>query len=294
MTILNGTLRGWRSRLLTGIAAIAGVAAVAAGGHHSALAAGKGLIVVFMPPGTDNYLAQWQKGARAKAAELGYDIKIIESSRDQAEQDSQVQQEIASGEKVDGYIWWPYVNAAGTGSLRALSKTGVPVVFTNQYPIPGTDKFWTAYAGVNDFLNAETAAKALLKACAESHDGQVRQGPDLHLPGRLFGRFGPRQGLHEGGCRQADRHSAGSCRLHGAGRLQDGLAVHSRAEGRDHLGLYGERQRRRRRDPGAQGERAAPGQRRSGRRRHLPRRHQQPAVRRVIGSGIQAAFLEGW
>jgi len=133
-----------------------------------AFAAGKGLLVVFMPPGTDNYLAQWQKGARAKAQELGYDIKIIETTRDQAEQDSQVQQELASGEKVDGYIWWPYVNAAGTGSLRALSQSGVPVVFTNQYPIPGTEKFWTAYAGVNDFLNAETAAKALLKACADT------------------------------------------------------------------------------------------------------------------------------
>ena len=46
-----------------------------------------------MPPGTDNYLAQWQKGARAKAKDLGYDIKIIETTRDQAEQDSQVQQE---------------------------------------------------------------------------------------------------------------------------------------------------------------------------------------------------------
>jgi ribose transport system substrate-binding protein len=46
------------------------------------LAAGKPPIIVFMPPGTDNYLAQWQVGARTKAKELGYDIRIIESSRD--------------------------------------------------------------------------------------------------------------------------------------------------------------------------------------------------------------------
>ncbi len=144
--------------------------------------ASNGLFVVFMPPGTDNYLAQWQKGARAKAKDLGYDIKIIESSRDQAEQDSQVQQEIASGEKVDGYIWWPYVNAAGTGSLRTLSKTGVPVVFTNQYPIAGTEKFWTAYAGVNDFLNAETAAKALVKACGESKTVKCDKGLIITFP----------------------------------------------------------------------------------------------------------------
>ncbi len=179
MAFLKSKLLGWRSRLLAGVAAFA---AVAAGSNHPALAAGKGLLVVFMPPGTDNYLAQWQKGARAKATELGYDIKIIESSRDQAEQDSQVQQEIASGEKVDGYIWWPYVNAAGTGSLRALSRTGIPVVFTNQYPIAGTEKFWTAYAGVNDFLNAETAAKALLKACAESKTDKCDKGLIFTFP----------------------------------------------------------------------------------------------------------------
>jgi ABC-type sugar transport system substrate-binding protein len=168
-----------KTRLL-GWAAVLGLLAPLAMGH--AQAQGKGLMVVFMPPGTDNYLAQWQKGARAKAKDLGYEIKIIESSRDQAEQDSQVQQEIASGEKVDGYIWWPYVNAAGTGSLRALSKTGVPVVFTNQYPIPGTEKFWTAYAGVNDFLNAETAAKALLKACAASTTVKCGKGLIITFP----------------------------------------------------------------------------------------------------------------
>jgi hypothetical protein len=40
-----------------------------------------------------------------------------------------------------------------------LSKTGKPVIFTNQYPIEGTDAFWTAYAGVDDFLNGHVAAQ---------------------------------------------------------------------------------------------------------------------------------------
>ncbi len=148
----------------------------------SALAQGKGKIVVFMPPGTDNYLAQWQAGARKKAKDLGYDIKIIESSRDQAEQDSQVQQQLASGEEVAGFIWWPYVNAAGTGSLRALSQTGKPVIFTNQYPIAGTDKFWTAYAGVDDFLNAKVSAEMLLQACAKSTTVKCGKGMIITFP----------------------------------------------------------------------------------------------------------------
>jgi ribose transport system substrate-binding protein len=156
--------------------------ATAAIAPQSAYADSKGLIVVFMPPGTDNYLAQWQAGAKTKAKDLGYDIKIIESSRDQAEQDSQVQQQIASGEEVVGYIWWPYVNAAGTGSLRALHQTGKPVIFTNQYPIAGTDEFWTAYAGVDDFLNAKVAAGMLLDACAKSTTVKCGKGMIITFP----------------------------------------------------------------------------------------------------------------
>jgi hypothetical protein len=144
-------LKRLRSATASALFGAVAIASLAAG--DVALAQSKGLIVVFMPPGTDNYLAQWQVGAKTKAKDLGYDIKIIESSRDQAEQDSQVDQELASGEDVAGFIWWPYVNAAGTGSLRKLSETGKPVIFTNQYPIEGTEKFWTAYAGVDDFLN---------------------------------------------------------------------------------------------------------------------------------------------
>ncbi len=164
------------------LVAAAAMAAMVGFGLPSAQAASKGQIVVFMPPGTDNYLAQWQLGAKTKAKDLGYDIKIIESSRDQAEQDSQVDQQLASGEEVAGFIWWPYVNAAGTGSLRKLSQTGKPVIFTNQYPIAGTEAFWTAYAGVDDFLNGQTAAKMLLDACAASTTVKCGKGMIITFP----------------------------------------------------------------------------------------------------------------
>jgi ABC-type sugar transport system substrate-binding protein len=172
-------------RLRTAAVTIAAAAAMATSVglvSQPAMADSKGLIVVFMPPGTDNYLAQWQVGAKTKAKDLGYDIKIIESSRDQAEQDSQVQQQLASGEDVAGFIWWPYVNAAGTGSLRALSQTGKPVIFTNQYPIAGTEAFWTAYAGVDDFLNGKTAAQMMLDACAQSTTVKCGKGMIITFP----------------------------------------------------------------------------------------------------------------
>lgn len=132
-----------------------------------AMAADNGLIVVFVPSSTNPYIGQFEKGAKAKAAALGYSVKVIENNFNQSEQDSQVQQQLASGQKVAGYIWWPFVNAAGIGALRSLSRSGAPVIVSNQFPLKGTDRFYTAYAGANDILSGETAADMLLKACAK-------------------------------------------------------------------------------------------------------------------------------
>jgi len=191
----NEPPRGLRACLVGAAAA----AALVAGASFAppAHAAGKGLIVVFMPPGTDNYLAQWQVGAKDKAKELGYDIKIIENSRDQAEEDSQVQQEIASGEKAVGYIWWPFVNAAGIGSMRALTQTGVPVIATNQFPVKGAEKYWVAYAGVNDFFNAQVAAKMLLDACAKSQTVKCDKGMIFTFPAGYSAGSDRRKGFME-------------------------------------------------------------------------------------------------
>mgnify|MGYP000853161239 FL=1 len=128
----------------------------------------KGTVVVFAPSSTNPYIGQFRLGAEAKANELGYEIKVIENNFNQAEQDSQVQQQLASGEEVAGYVWWPFENAAGVSSLRALSQSGAPVIVSNQYPIAGTEAYWTAYAGANDFLSGRTAAEILLEACSKA------------------------------------------------------------------------------------------------------------------------------
>ena len=56
-------LRAAAASLALGVAALV----MAGPGTDAAYAQSKGLIVVFMPPGTDNYLAQWQVGAKTKA-----------------------------------------------------------------------------------------------------------------------------------------------------------------------------------------------------------------------------------
>ena len=79
-----------------------------------------------MPSTTNNYLAEWVKGAEEEAARLNYTLKIIENNFDQAEQDVQVQQQLASGDEPVAYVWWPADNRAGIASLQALADSGRP------------------------------------------------------------------------------------------------------------------------------------------------------------------------
>ena len=139
--------------------------------------AGK-VVTVLMPPGTDTYLAEWQRGARDQGEALGFDVTIVENNFDQAEQDLQVQQAL-SGDLPDMFVWWPVDNAAGVASLKAMSDSGVPVMQVNQLPVPEADGFWDLYAGVDDVLNGYVSGELLI----ELRDNMVADGVELHSEG---------------------------------------------------------------------------------------------------------------
>ena len=136
-------------------------------------------IVAFIPTTTNTYIAEWGRGAQETAAELGYELIIIENNFDQAEQDTQVQQQLGVADGVVAYAWWPSDNEAGVASLQALADTGVPVIQTNQLPFPGSDQYVVGYAGVNDVLNGEVAAELVV----EARDVMVAGGAELHSGG---------------------------------------------------------------------------------------------------------------
>lgn len=142
---------------------------------------GPQIIVAFIPTTTNTYIAEWARGARETAEDLGYELKILENQFDQAEQDTQVQQELGAGdESVVAYAWWPSDNEAGVVSLRLLSETGVPVIQTNQLPYAGSEEYVVGYAGVNDKLNGEVAADLLVDA--RNYMREV-MGVELSSPG---------------------------------------------------------------------------------------------------------------
>ena len=139
-----------------------------------------GTIVAFIPTTTNTYIAEWERGAKEAAATLGYELVTIQNGFDQAEQDTQVQQQLGAGDdNVVAYAWWPSDNEAGVASLRALSETGVPVIQTNQLPFPGSEPYVVGYAGVNDKLNGEVAANLVI----EARDLMVANGVELHGAG---------------------------------------------------------------------------------------------------------------
>ena len=132
----------------------------------SAIAQDKGSIISFNGPAGEAYIGRFITGIKETAELKGFDIKVFENQFNQAEQDQQVQQVLAAGQLPDVFIWWPSDATAGLGSLRALHKTGVPVLKINQLPNEQDKQFIFGYAGPDDRLRARNAGYMMREAAA--------------------------------------------------------------------------------------------------------------------------------
>ena len=132
----------------------------------TAVAQDKGSIISFNGPAGEAYIGRFITGIKETAALKGFDIKVFENQFNQAEQDQQVQQVLAAGQLPDVFIWWPSDATAGLGSLRALHKTGVPVLKINQLPNEQDEKYIFGYAGPDDRLRARNAGYMMREAAA--------------------------------------------------------------------------------------------------------------------------------
>lgn len=132
-------------------------------------------IVSFNGPAGEAYIGQFIKGIKDTARLKGYEIRVYENQFNQAEQDQQVQQVLAAGQLPDVFIWWPSDAVAGLGSLRALHRTGVPVLKINQLPNAQDKKYIFGFAGPDDALRARNAGLMMVEAAkARKADGAKR------------------------------------------------------------------------------------------------------------------------
>ena len=121
-------------------------------------------IVSFNGPAGEAYIGKFISGIKDTAALKGYKIDVYENQFSQAEQDQQVQQVLAAGVLPDVFIWWPSDAVAGLGSLRALAKTGVPVLKINQLPNEQDKQYIFGFAGPDDRLRARNAGLMMVEA----------------------------------------------------------------------------------------------------------------------------------
>ena len=149
---------------IAALSAAAGIALGVAAGPSTAQ--DKGSIISFNGPAGEAYIGRFIKGIKETAALKGFDIKVFENQFNQAEQDQQVQQVLAAGQLPDVFIWWPSDATAGLGSLRALARTGVPVLKINQLPNEQDKQYIFGYAGPDDRLRARNAGYMMREAAA--------------------------------------------------------------------------------------------------------------------------------
>jgi ABC-type sugar transport system substrate-binding protein len=169
----------------TAVAIALGTAACSSGGGATGGSAagtgsldGKGnLVVVFMPSTSNVYLNADAKAIRDEAKVLNYKVKIIENNFDQNQEDQQVQQFLATGQKAAAFLYWPATDEAGINSSRLLSQKA-PVIQFNQGVLPKAKSYIKAYAGVADTGIGSTAGKMALQSLDEDKTaGRTYHGP---------------------------------------------------------------------------------------------------------------------
>jgi len=131
---------------------------------------------MFIPSSSNNYIAAMISTGKDLLGEAGYSVKVFENNFDQTEQDQQVQQYLATGDKPAGIIWFPADNAAGIASVRRLAELDVPIVQTNQAVLPEALDYITAYAGEDDYANGQIAGESAM----QWRDEQESKGVRLH------------------------------------------------------------------------------------------------------------------
>lgn len=134
-------------------------------------------VVFFSLPASHPYVAELIRQAEESADERGWDLEVIQANFDSAEQDQQVQQYLASGERPDAFLWYPNDAKAGINSTRQLSAIA-PVFQVNQAVQEGGEDYVEAYVGVNSFLNGQVSGAELIRARDEDRSSGVDLGSE--------------------------------------------------------------------------------------------------------------------
>lgn len=146
-------------------------------GSGSLKGAGK-QVVLFTVGVSQPYVVDLNNTIASVGEQLGFKMKVVRAPLDQAAQNQQVQQYLATGQKPAAFIWAAPNPAAGISSVRMMSRIA-PVIQVNSKPVtPAEIQYVTAYAGQNDFGIGTNSGELAMQARAAIK----RAGAKLHDP----------------------------------------------------------------------------------------------------------------
>jgi ABC-type sugar transport system substrate-binding protein len=131
-------------------------------------------IVLFLPTAALKYNARYIIGVKQEAAKYGYKVKSFQNNYDQAAQDQQVQQWLASGQEAAGFILYPPAALASRNSARLLGRVA-PVVQGATAPANNP----AGYAGTSHLQTGQLMFKAYQRLLADLKAKNVK----LKAPG---------------------------------------------------------------------------------------------------------------
>ena len=110
-----------------------------------------------------------ENGMKAEAAKYGYSLKVVDASRDNAKQQSQVEDFIS--QKVDAIVLTPYDSQAIGSAIVEANKANIPV-FTADIASTATQGTVVAHSASNNVQGGSQAGK-LMCAGLPNHAGSV-------------------------------------------------------------------------------------------------------------------------
>ncbi|MGH7660999.1 MAG: substrate-binding domain-containing protein [Vulcanimicrobiaceae bacterium] len=142
--------------------AASGSAAPAAGG-------GSKSIGVSIQNREAQFYQDMENGMKAEAGKYGYSLKVVDASRDNAKQQSQVEDFIS--QKVDAIVLTPYDSQAIGSAIVEANKANIPV-FTADIASTAKEGTVVAHIASNNVQGGEQAGK-LMCAGLPNHTGSV-------------------------------------------------------------------------------------------------------------------------
>lgn len=135
-------------------------------------------IVLFTYAPANTYIRVYTETLQAQLESMGYDLQIFTNSFSQSQEDQQVQQYLATGEKPALFLWTPFDDKGGINSTRLLSRVA-PVVQLNAPLLPEGEEYVTAFSGLNSYAQGQLMGEVMKQARAQA----LKAGTALHGPG---------------------------------------------------------------------------------------------------------------